>query len=234
LLLPIAPKNIRMRFIKKILGTILILLVLLVVYALFSNRKTDMTARQKILKTIYPALMWINQLTAKENTASNPKTPPVDFFGLSATNINGTPFPFSNLRGKKVLLVNTASDCGYTGQYDELQQLQNRFANQLLVIGFPANDFKEQEKGSNEAIASFCRKNFGVSFPLMEKSVVVKKQGQHPVYEWLTQPAKNGWNDKAPNWNFSKYLIDEDGRLTHFFETGISPLSTTVINAIQQ
>jgi glutathione peroxidase len=192
-----------------------------------------MTTRQKIFKTIYPALMWVNQFTAKQNKAPEPKTPPVDFYSLNATTIDGSAFSFAELRGKKILLVNTASDCGYTGQYDELQQLQNRFAGTLIVVGFPANDFKEQEKGSNKAIAGFCRKNFGVSFPLMEKTIVTKKEGQHPVFAWLTQPAQNGWNDKAPNWNFSKYLVDEKGRLAHFFETGISPLSSSVINAIQ-
>jgi glutathione peroxidase len=93
----------------------------------------------------------------------------------------------------------------------------------LVIIGFPANDFGNQEKGDNATIAAFCKKNYGVSFPLAEKSIVVKKDGQHPLFKWLTDPAKNGWNKQAPTWNFCKYLIDENGNLLRFSDSNVEP-----------
>ena len=129
--------------------------------------------------------------------------------------------------------MNTASDCGYTGQYDDLQKLSEAYKNKIVVIGFPANDFKEQEKGSDEEIAAFCRINFGVSFPLMQKSSVKKGAGQNKIFEWLTDSSKNGWNSQQPSWNFCKYIVDEQGRLTNYFGSTIEPLGkeiTTVLN----
>ena len=131
-----------------------------------------------------------------------------------------------------MLLVNTASDCGYTGQYDELQKLYEEYQNKLIVIGFPANDFKEQEKGSDEEIAQFCKINYGVTFPLIKKSSVIKGNSQNEVYQWLSNKNLNGWNDQQPTWNFSKYLINEEGALTNYFAPFISPLSKDVIAAI--
>ena len=139
----------------------------------------------------------------------------------------------ASLKGKKVLLVNTASECGYTGQYEQLQKLYSRYNNQLVVIGFPANDFKEQEKGTNEEIASFCKKNYGVTFPLAEKSIVVKTAGQNNIFQWLTDPAKNGWNSQAPTWNFCKYLVNENGVLIDFFASGVEPTGEEITNALK-
>jgi glutathione peroxidase len=147
---------------------------------------------------------------------------------------SGTTFSFEQLKGKKVLLVNTASDCGYTGQYEELQQLHQRFQNKLVILGFPANDFKEQEKGSDAEIAEFCKINYGVTFPLMKKSTVVKGAAQNPVFRWLSDASQNGWNNQAPKWNFSKYLVDENGVLTNYFDPGVSPLSKEVTDTIEQ
>ncbi|WP_257883381.1 glutathione peroxidase [Hymenobacter sp. DG01] len=158
---------------------------------------------------------------------------PVPFYDLAGQLNSGQPLKFDELRGKKVLLVNTASNCGYTNQYEELQQLSEQFSDQLVVLGFPANDFAEQEKADDKAIEQFCQVNFGVSFPLMKKSVVVKKGEQNPVYQWLSNARQNGWNEQAPDWNFSKYLISEDGRLTHYFGPAVSPLSDTVISTIK-
>ena len=160
-------------------------------------------------------------------------TPPVSFYSLSATGNNGKELLFETLKGKKVLLVNTASDCGYTAQYAELQKLYRHAKEDLEIIAFPSNDFKEQEQGSDAAIAQFCSVNFGVSFPLTKKAVVVKAPDQHPVYQWLTRAQLNGWNNKAPAWNFSKYLVNENGELTHYFDPGVSPVSTEVLQAIQ-
>ena len=144
----------------------------------------------------------------------------------------GKELKFDSLKGKKILLVNTASDCGYTGQYDDLQKLYQDYSDRLMVIGFPANDFKQQEKGNDEEIAQFCKLNFGVTFPLAKKSPVIKGEDQQEVFRWLTDKTKNGWNNKQPSWNFSKYLVDEKGILTSYFDPAVSPLSEEVIGAV--
>lgn len=131
-----------------------------------------------------------------------------------------------------MLLVNTASDCGYTPQYTELQKLYEDTKEAVEIIAFPANDFKEQEKGNDEEIAAFCTVNYGLSFPVAKKSSVVKGAAQNPVFRWLTDKSLNGWNDQPPSWNFSKYLVDEDGVLTHCFAPQISPLSEAVVKEI--
>lgn len=159
--------------------------------------------------------------------------PPQSFYSLSATLNNGKEFRFDALRGKKVLLVNTASNCGYTPQYAELQKLYEEAKSGLEIIAFPANDFKEQEKGTDEEIAGFCSVNYGVSFPLVKKSVVVKAEAQHPVFQWLTSKEKNGWSDTPPSWNFAKFLVNEEGRLTNYFDPAVSPLSAELTEAVR-
>ena len=130
------------------------------------------------------------------------------------------------------MLVNTASDCGYTNQYDDLQKLHETLHDKLMVIGFPANDFKEQEKGNDEEIAQFCKINFGVTFPLAKKNSVKKGKDQQEVFRWLTDKSRNGWNNKQPSWNFSKYLVDEHGILTNYFDPAISPRSEQMIKEV--
>jgi glutathione peroxidase len=112
--------------------------------------------------------------------------------------------------------------------------LYQRFSNKLEIIAFPANDFKEQEKGNDEEIAQFCKVNFGVTFPLAKKSVVVKSADQNDIFKWLTNKNQNGWNDQPPSWNFSKYLLNEQGELTHYFGPSVSPLSEEVLKAIAE
>ena len=131
------------------------------------------------------------------------------------------------------MLVNTASNCGYTNQYEDLQKLYQQFNDQLEIIAFPANDFKEQEKGSDNDIAQFCQVNFGVTFPLAKKSVVIKSGDQNNIFKWLTDKSKNGWNEQPPVWNFSKYLVNEQGSLTHYFDPSVSPLSEDVLKAVK-
>ncbi len=195
-----------------------------------------MTTKQKLLKAIYPAFMWWrNRSAGGESILSNKKAiPVVSFYSLNDTTITGELFNFAELKGTKVLLVNTASDCGFTGQYDDLEKLYRRYGGKLVIIGFPANDFKEQEKGTDEEIAQFCKRNFGVSFPLMKKSSVKRNDQQNEVFRWLSDPAKNGWNKRWPVWNFSKYLVSEDGRLVNYFGPAVSPLDKAVIKAIEQ
>ena len=194
-----------------------------------------MSMRQRILKLVYPLLTWFRQKTAKTLQSANAQgaKPKVPFHSLSVLLNNGKELSFEKLKGKKVLLVNTASDCGYTPQYADLQKLYQHTKEDLEIIAFPANDFKEQEKGTDVEIASFCSLNYGVSFLLTKKAVVAKTSGQHPVFQWLTNKELNGWNDKAPSWNFAKYLVSEDGVLTHYFEPAVSPVSTEVMQALQ-
>ena len=132
------------------------------------------------------------------------------------------------------MFINTASDCGYTNQYEQLQELYTKLPDKLVVIGFPANDFKEQEKGTDEQIAAFCKVNYGVTFPLAKKSSVISGPGQNNIFHWLSHAEENGWCNRQPTWNFSKYLVNEEGVLTHYFDPAVSPLSEEVLHAIEQ
>lgn len=225
---------------KRLRRTLIVFVVFLVVfwgYVEYVNRNTkNMTARQKVLKAVYPAFMWFTRLTGKKSkkmdNAEN-KRPITSFYDLKATANNGSVIDFASFKGKKVLLVNTASNCGYTNQYDDLEALYKEKKDKLVVIGFPANDFKEQEKGSDEEIAEFCRVNFGVTFPLAKKSTVIKSNDQNPVYQWLTDATKNGWLNKEPTWNFSKYLVNEEGVLTDYFDPSVSPAGAEIRKAVE-
>ena len=195
-----------------------------------------MTLRQQLLKFVYPFFIWYQKLKGRKNILCNkglvpPSTP---FYKLSVQLNNGQMLNFESLKGKKVLLVNTASDCGYTNQYSELQKLYQQSKQDMEIIAFPANDFKEQEKGNDKKIMEFCQTNFYVRFFLAKKTVVKKNAGQHPVFQWLTDKEQNGWNDRQPAWNFSKYLVNEEGILTHYFDPAVSPVSEEVIKAVQQ
>jgi glutathione peroxidase len=186
---------------------------------------------------IYPVWMLLNKLSARRSRILVNKlniSPPESFYNLTMELNNGNRLNFDSLKGKKILFVNTASDCGYTNQYEELQKLFTEKTPQLLILGFPANDFKAQEKRTDEEIAQFCKLNFGVSFPLAKKSTVIKTPAQNPVFKWLTDKTKNGWTNKQPSWNFSKWLVNEEGKLTHYFDPAISPLSEAVMMAIEQ
>lgn len=195
-----------------------------------------MNLRQKILKAVYPAWMKFTGATGKNTDMLHNDNiqPPVSFYSLKATANDGTEFDFAQLKGKKVMLVNTASDCGYTAQYEDLQGLYERNIDKLVIIAFPANDFKEQEKGTDEEIARFCKINFGITFPLMKKSTVVGDTDQNEVFQWLTDPKKNGWNEMQPSWNFSKYLVNEEGILTNYFGPSLSPASKEIREAINR
>lgn len=187
------------------------------------------TIRQRILKWIYPLFISYKKRKGENRTRNRLNVvPPVSFYHLSVPLNNGEEFSFENLKGRKAMIVNTASNCGYTNQYAELQNLYEHFKEKLIIIAFPANDFKEQEKGSNEEIAQFCQMNYGITFPLAKKSKVLKSADQNKVFEWLTHKELNGWNEQEPTWNFSKYLIDEKGHLTHYFDPAVSPLSKEV------
>lgn len=212
---------------------LLLLLLAVAGYVFIVNRDSPhMTIRQKILKAFYPVLIWANGLSGKSTITSAGVKAPVSFFNLNAYKTDGSLADFSLLKGKKTLIVNTASDCGYTPQLAELEELQQKYPQQLTILAFPSNDFKEQEKGTDAEILAFCVKNYHTSFQIMKKGVVIKDSTQQEVYQWLTDSTKNGWNNKPPAWNFSKYLIDENGNLTHYFGPGEKPTGKNIVAAL--
>jgi len=214
--------------------TIIVLCVLLsgaIVYVAIANKNSkQMTIRQKILKAFYPIIMKVGKKKSAANTAQ--VQPLVDFYSLEIKLNDSTDFKMSSTKGKKVVLVNTASDCGFTAQYEDLQKLYQQYNDKIIVIGFPANDFQQQEKGSNEAIASFCKKNYGVTFPIATKGIVAKSNNQQEIYQWLSNKNLNGWNSQSPTWNFCKYIINEKGVLTHFFDSSVPPLGSEMKKAL--
>ena len=153
-------------------------------------------------------------------------------YDFKVPGLDGNEIDFSAYKGKKIMIVNTASKCGNTPQYAELEKLYEKYKGKLVIVGFPANNFGEQEPGSNTEIKVFCKKNYGVTFPLVKKSVVINSPQQHEVFKWLTDPARNGWNDKPPVWNFTKYLVNEEGILTHYFGPSVSPIGDEVEEAV--
>lgn len=160
-------------------------------------------------------------------------TPPKSFYDFTVKTIDGKEYPLSQLKGKKVLVVNVASKCGLTPQYKELQQLYDTYKEKnLVIIGFPANNFLWQEPGSNGEIAQFCSLNYGVTFPMMEK-VSVKGKEIAPLYEWLTQKSLNGKQDASVQWNFQKFMIDEQGQWVGVVSPKQSPLCETIVSWVE-
>ncbi|MFC7773436.1 glutathione peroxidase [Flavobacterium sp. GCM10027622] len=154
-------------------------------------------------------------------------------YQFKVKDIAGNDFDLASLKGKKVMIVNTASECGLTPQYEQLQELYTEFKdNNFIIIGFPANNFGAQEPGSNEQIATFCTKNYGVTFPMMEK-ISVTGDDTHPLYQFLTQKAKNGLEDNEVKWNFQKYLINEDGTLAKVIGPQTLPIDEVITNWIK-
>jgi glutathione peroxidase len=160
-------------------------------------------------------------------TPSNPIAEGTTFYDLSIEGIDGSAIQMTDFRGKYVLCVNVASKCGYTPQYKDLQALYEQHQDKLVIIGFPCNQFLNQEPGSEEEIAAFCEKNYGVTFPLTEK-VDVKGADQHPVYQWLTSQELNGETDHKVKWNFHKFLVSPDGQLVGSFPSKVNPLSEEI------
>lgn len=149
-------------------------------------------------------------------------------YQFKVAGLSGGTIDFKDFKGKKILIVNTASKCGYTPQYEALEALYKKYSDQLVVVGFPANNFKEQESGSNEEIAAFCKKNYGVTFP-MSKKISVKGDDIAPLYKYLVAEAlKKGIEDPV-KWNFTKFLIDEKGALLAVFPSKVKPMSEEVL-----
>jgi glutathione peroxidase len=149
------------------------------------------------------------------------------FYDFKVKTLEGADFDFSTLKGKRVMIVNTASKCGYTPQYKDLEELYEKYQGDFLIIGFPSNNFLNQEPGSAKDIRKFCTENYGVTFPMMEK-ISVKGDDMHPLYKWLTSKEKNGVMDSEVKWNFQKYLIDEKGKLVDVIYSKEKPSSEKV------
>jgi glutathione peroxidase len=150
------------------------------------------------------------------------------FYDFKVKTLEGKDFDFSTLKGKKVMVVNTASKCGYTPQYKDLEEVYQQYQDVLVIIGFPANNFLHQEPGTASEIRTFCTENYGVTFPMMEK-ISVKGDDMHPLYKWLTSKQENGVMDSEVKWNFQKYLIDENGKLVDVIYSKEKPNSDKVL-----
>lgn len=154
-------------------------------------------------------------------------------YEIPLTTLDGKETDLSSYKGKMMLIVNTASECGYTPQYEDLQTFYENYGDDVVVLGFPANNFGGQEPGSNSDIAAFCQKNYGVEFPMFAKADVIGDD-QQPLYKWLTQKSRNGWNEQAPSWNFCKYLVDEEGKLLKFYGPGVNPFDEEILNEVEK
>ena len=153
---------------------------------------------------------------------------PETIYQFKVTALDGGTIDFSQFKGKKILVVNTASKCGFTPQYAQLEDLYKKYNNKLVIVGFPANNFGGQEPGSNDEIKSFCTKNYGVTFPMAAK-VSVKGDDIAPIYKWLTEKSENGVMDADIKWNFTKFLLDENGVLITKFDSKVTPLSDDIL-----
>ena len=166
-------------------------------------------------------------LLSLSNNDKNMKPQTIYQFKVPA--LDGSTIDFSLFKGKKILVVNTASKCGYTRQYEGLEKLYKQYSDQLVIVGFPANNFGGQEPGSNEEIKAFCSQNYGVTFPMAAK-VSVKGEDIAPIFKWLTNKSENGKMDADIKWNFTKFLIDEKGMLVASFESSVEPLDEAILN----
>ncbi|ESU28656.1 putative glutathione peroxidase [Flavobacterium limnosediminis JC2902] len=174
-----------------------------------------------------------NQNKKTMETAENKQTVKQSIYQFKVKDIEGKEFDFATLKGKKVMVVNTASECGLTPQYEQLQKVYSEYKDKdFVIIGFPANNFGAQEPGSNQEIKAFCTKNYGVTFPMMEK-ISVKGEDMHPIYHFLTEKSKNGLEDSHVEWNFQKFLINENGELENVISPRVLPNDKEIIDWIK-
>ncbi|MGX7666097.1 glutathione peroxidase [Flavobacterium pedocola] len=170
-----------------------------------------------------------NMETVQKNKVMNAQ----NIYQFKVKDIEGKEFDFATLKGKKIMIVNTASECGLTPQYEQLQHVYNEFKDKgFVIVGFPANNFGAQEPGSNAEIKTFCSRNYGVTFPMMEK-ISVKGDDMHPLYHFLTEKSKNGLEDNQVEWNFQKYLINEEGQLENVISPRVLPDDKEITNWIK-
>ncbi len=162
---------------------------------------------------------------------SNFMQPQASIYDIPITSLNGEKIDLSAFKGKKILIVNTASECGFTKQYADLQKLHEKYQDKLVIIGVPCNQFGGQEPGNAQEIQTFCQVNYGVTF-LMTEKVDVKGENQHPLYQWLTKKELNGVKSSSIKWNFQKYLIDEQGNFIDYYFSLTNPMSSKITNQL--
>ena len=152
-------------------------------------------------------------------------------YNFKVAGLNGGTIDFADFKGKKILIVNTASKCGFTPQYEDLEALYKKYEGKLVIIGFPANNFFSQEPGSNETIEAFCKKNYGVTFPMAAK-ISVKGKDMAAIYKWLCNKSENGVMDAKVSWNFNKFLVDENGKLIGHFKSKVKPMDEEIVSKL--
>lgn len=171
--------------------------------------------------------------TQNKTNSTTKKMEKQTIYQFKVEDLSGKTFDFSTLKGKKILVVNTASKCGLTPQYKDLEKIYNEYKDKgFVIVGFPANNFGKQEPGTNAEIETFCEMNYGVTFPMMSK-ISVKGSDMHPIYQFLTQKAKNGLQDSDVEWNFQKYLINEKGELAKVVLPQVLPTDDSIVNWIK-
>ena len=195
------------------------ILILVVFTSLVSCKKEKVTEKISEMNNV-------ENYSTEEQKAEN-------IYQFTVTDLSGSEFAFSTLKGKKIMIVNTASECGNTPQYEDLQNIYGKYgADNFVIVGFPANNFGAQEPGTNTEIAEFCKLNYGVTFPMMSK-ISVKGDDMHEVYQFLTEKNKNGYADSEVTWNFQKYLIDKNGELAQIIDPKTLPTDPSVIAWIE-
>lgn len=180
------------------------------------------------MKKIFFACLALAMLSFIIPSSTSNIMKPETIYQFQVPSLEGGTIDFSTFKGKKILVVNTASKCGFTPQYEDLEKLYKEHSDELVIVGFPANNFGGQEPGSNEEIKTFCTKNYGVTFPMAEK-VSVKGDDIAPIYKWLTSKSENGVMDADIKWNFTKFLLDENGVLIAKFDSKVKPLSDEIL-----
>ena len=194
---------------------------------------------KKIISIASAVLLFLScqnhaQTSKTNSTTMTTTTTKENIYQFKVTDLSGKVFDFATLKGKKIMIVNTASKCGLTPQYKDLEALYKEYSSKgFVIVGFPANNFAAQEPGTKEEIATFCQRNYGVTFPMMDK-VSVKGDDMCAVYQFLTQKAKNGLKDSEVEWNFQKYLLDEKGELVDVISPRILPTDDTIVNWIKK
>tara|TARA_R110000868_G_scaffold5891_3_gene34330 strand:- start:1155 stop:1694 length:540 start_codon:yes stop_codon:yes gene_type:complete len=177
-----------------------------------------------------PLKVFVSTLFVKDYEAS--KIDEASFYDIKINTISGEAMNLNDYKDKFILVVNVASKCGFTSQYEDLQKLFEQYKNKLVVIGVPCNQFGSQEPGHSDEIKSFCKLNYGVTFPITEK-INVKGKQQHKLYKWLTNKVNNGTKNSSVKWNFQKYLIDKNGKLVDYYFSSTNPLSSKITNHIK-
>lgn len=176
------------------------------------------------------SFLWVLTLSCMQQNNTNAQDIPTSIYEFKVESLDGGVIDFNDFKGKKILIVNTASKCGFTKQYAELEALHQKY-DDLVIVGFPANNFMRQEPGTNEEIAEFCKKNYGVTFPMAAK-ISVKGKDQHKLYTWLTNKQYNQVEDSKVQWNFQKYLISEDGKLLKVFPSKVKPTDPEIVELL--